>query len=273
MSSSSHSPILVSSRPVYPFAYQLIPALSKTTTASPNVMTDGYISYTFSPRGADYFFKFLLKVRSVRELRVALEYNRFLVYNQPSVLPPPISMDAYQRPRWLLDFIAETARGTVVPQEIWMPQAPQDHQRHIADANLQMPIFFMQLNGAVGIPLRLAASRTTNGSLAGGTYPALMGGRVTTHFCLKWLGYSEFRRQIELQAHGVPLTIERLVHKIGSFVDAFVQESANAPSSYPQWRVGTHPTVITRENITIMGLVHVSAGTWMPILQLNRHIV
>lgn len=37
-----------------------------------------------------------------------------------------------------------------------------------------------------------------------------------------------------------------------------------------QWRIG--PGGIQRRDITLIGAIHVSAGTWMPIMQLNRYI-
>ena len=37
-----------------------------------------------------------------------------------------------------------------------------------------------------------------------------------------------------------------------------------------QWHIG--PGLIQHHDITLIGAIHVSAGTWMPILQLNRYI-
>jgi hypothetical protein len=37
----------------------------------------------------------------------------------------------------------------------------------------------------------------------------------------------------------------------------------------PMWRIGQ---TIQPSSIIIIGAVHVSAGSWMPILQLNRYI-
>jgi len=39
----------------------------------------------------------------------------------------------------------------------------------------------------------------------------------------------------------------------------------------PKWHIGE--TGIKPSDIVIIGAVHVSAGTWMPILQLNRFII
>ena len=37
-----------------------------------------------------------------------------------------------------------------------------------------------------------------------------------------------------------------------------------------RWRTG--PGGITRVDVIVIGAVHVSAGSWMPILQLNRYV-
>ena len=38
----------------------------------------------------------------------------------------------------------------------------------------------------------------------------------------------------------------------------------------PRWRIG--PNSITRNDIILVGVVHVSSGSWMPIIQLNRRL-
>jgi hypothetical protein len=39
----------------------------------------------------------------------------------------------------------------------------------------------------------------------------------------------------------------------------------------PRWRIGQNG--ITRNDIILVGVVHVSSGSWMPIIQLNRLFV
>lgn len=38
-----------------------------------------------------------------------------------------------------------------------------------------------------------------------------------------------------------------------------------------RWRIG--PGGITRADVIVIGAVRVSAGSWMPILQLNRYVL
>lgn len=47
--------------------------------------------------------------------------------------------------------------------------------------------------------------------------------------------------------------------------------SSEIPDGFPQWRIG--PNAIGRQDITIVGVAHVSSGSWMPILQLNRSLL
>ena len=39
----------------------------------------------------------------------------------------------------------------------------------------------------------------------------------------------------------------------------------------PRWQIGM-PNGITMEEVMVVGAIHVSAGSWMPIIQLTRHM-
>jgi hypothetical protein len=41
-------------------------------------------------------------------------------------------------------------------------------------------------------------------------------------------------------------------------------------TSDPRWRIGMNE--ITQRDVKIVGAVHVSAGSWMPIIQLTRYV-
>ncbi|KAI0031275.1 hypothetical protein K488DRAFT_71527 [Vararia minispora EC-137] len=147
----------------------------------------------------------------------------------------------------VLDYHFPCGTGTVVPQHMWEPLQRGDRYRHVQGATLQCPIFFKQ-RGTLGIPLQYAAGGYTDG-IESGNYQAPLGDKTTTHLSLSWPGYNPFRQQVEIKdsAHR-PITIAKLA------------EHHRAQS-------------IGREDITIVGLVHVSAGTWMPIIRLNRGVL
>ena len=49
------------------------------------------------------------------------------------------------------------------------------------------------------------------------------------------------------------------------------QEAQRIHGDDPNWRVGT--SGITKEDVILIGVVHVSQGSWQPILQLNRFVL
>jgi len=50
-----------------------------------------------------------------------------------------------------------------------------------------------------------------------------------------------------------------------------VQEAERLEGQDPNWRVGAGG--VTKEQVILIGVVHVSQGSWQPILQLNRYVV
>ena len=54
--------------------------------------------------------------------------------------------------------------------------------------------------------------------------------------------------------------------------DTFHQEFDDAcvDNHAERWRIG--PGGITRADVIVIGAINVSAGSWMPILQLNRYV-
>jgi hypothetical protein len=44
----------------------------------------------------------------------------------------------------------------------------------------------------------------------------------------------------------------------------------NSHGTDPRWKIGPHG--ITQEHVKIIGAVQVSAGSWMPILQLSYYV-
>lgn len=51
----------------------------------------------------------------------------------------------------------------------------------------------------------------------------------------------------------------------------WLQEAESLEGQDPNWRVGVGG--ITKEQVILVGAVHVSQGSWQPILQLNRYVV
>ncbi|VDB83175.1 unnamed protein product [Peniophora sp. CBMAI 1063] len=234
-------------------------------SSSSFLTVDGYIAYTFRPQHAHYYLSYLLGVNATTLQPIAWA-NRLLIAHPAVTHASPHCNSSDGRPLWLVDYRADVSRGAVVPQNLFMPSGEDNRQRHAINAQLQLPIFFVHVDGRVGISLAEAVAGHST-TLSGAHQFSAMGGKSTTHFYVNWPGYHEYKKQVEIQdAHHRPITLSRLARRIGSFIDSFIQ--ANSTVYNPsQWRLGSG--AITRDHIIIVGLMQVSAGTWQPIIQLH----
>ena len=91
----------------------------------------------------------------------------------------------------------------------------------------------------------------------------------------QWRGYHEFRRQISTRddtVHHSTVTLSKFAQHVGRSVDAFLKTAqVNWVNPAPQWLIGGRG--IQPHEIIIIGATQVSSGSWMPILQLARHIL
>jgi len=149
---------------------------------------DGYISQTFRPNSAEHYLRYLLKTN-----RSGLSLNQtsqtllnqdgsgvFVARSIPDdISPPPSLQDRNGHPLWLLDYsIVQT--GTVIPQVRWSPENVNDHRQHVAEAILQMPIYFVQQTGVLGLSLDDAINGRCQ-TLRDSRVQAQLGGKTTTH--------------------------------------------------------------------------------------------
>ncbi|KAH9007954.1 hypothetical protein EDB83DRAFT_2459501 [Lactarius deliciosus] len=219
-----------------------------------SLLVDGYISQTFQSRRAEQYFLDLRKRKYIPPIEIVFYPDReghfFLVGRQ--VLEQPT-------PSLLLDRTV-VDRGTVVPQTMWAPHTIADKKQHVKEAVLQMPIFFEGVDGRLGLTLEASAAGRCHG-LRNAQHIVPLGQNSTTHVRIAWPGYREFKRQVQIRdetSKHSPISISRFVHHIGRSVDAFL-------------KIG--PCGIRRNDIMIIGAIHVSSGSWMPILQLSRYII
>ena len=150
-------------------------------------------------------------------------------------------------PLYLIDY-SIVGTGTVIPQARWYPENINDHRQHVADAILQMPIFFVQQNGTLGISLNDAINGRLQ-NLRDARMQAPLGGRATTHIRIgvcgrwrprlvsftltilgayQWRGYDEFKRQVQIRDETPsknPITIAKFAQHVGRSVEAFLQVS------------------------------------------------
>jgi len=93
----------------------------------------------FSPQDADAFFTLLLRIpdfRSHVSYWWGVWYIDYVQQESPTHLP--------------LDFSARGTEGTIIPQRRWTPANEVDIRRHVQEAALQLPVFFVNRNGSVG---------------------------------------------------------------------------------------------------------------------------
>jgi len=144
---------------------------------TPDFFTDGYIAYTFTPLGAEICLANLFKI-DPQTVQRFLHQSAFFVWNQP-LLPhltsSPLNFNGHRA--WLLDYSIRPG-GTVVPQQLWFPQGQGDWRRYVEQAPLQMPLFFMQEDGTLGVPIANAAAGQM--FLRGARHPAPFGEKTTT---------------------------------------------------------------------------------------------
>jgi hypothetical protein len=123
-------------------------------------LTDGYISYTFTPQIAEFLLaQLLFKVDNSRSIEAFLDPNRsgaYFVFNHPSHFsPPPLTM--YGRGAWVLDYCVRTG-GSVVPQKLCFPQGEGNRRRYVDQAPFRIPVFFVGRDEGLGVPVLNAAA-------------------------------------------------------------------------------------------------------------------
>jgi len=148
-----------------------------------------------------------------------------------------------------------------------------DKKHHVEEAELQLPIFFQCDDGKLGLTLEAAAAGRCHGLIGAQSF-APLGLKSTTHIRIVWPGYVEWKRQVQIRdetSQRNPISMFRFAFHIGRSVKAFIENCQPDPGRPNlQWRMGGGG--IQPDEIVIVGAAHVSAGSWMPILQLNRYI-
>ncbi|KAH9046189.1 hypothetical protein EDB84DRAFT_1265376 [Lactarius hengduanensis] len=187
------------------------------------LLIDGYISQTFHSQAAEQYFLDLLRNASIPPHTI-LSYTRreygFFVRSVPPHIPARFSNPPGH---WLLDH-SIVSNGTVVPQTMWSP-AGTGRRQNVEGAELQMPIFFENKDGGLGLSLEASIDRRCH-VLRHAIHPAPLGQRTTTHIRIVWPGYKNYKRQIptrdESRAHK-PITMARFVRLVGRAVNNFLQ--------------------------------------------------
>jgi hypothetical protein len=120
---------------------------------SPNdILVDGFLAHMFSPQDAYVFLTLLLRTPDfLRYYHVNyLQGVWSITQNAPLHVHQPSLEASTQNPPLALDFSVQATQGTVVLQRRWIPTEEDNVRRHVQEAALQLPIFFVKQNGGVG---------------------------------------------------------------------------------------------------------------------------
>ena len=144
------------------------------------VRSDGFLVRMFGQRDAAFFIESLLNMnaRDVYLVGNVPGWPNALMVQRPSVGDTRYDALVNNHPLWLLDFIPLPIFH-VVPQKIWTPPNQSDWRRYVEQANLRMPVFFVQNDGAVGLPLPRAAVGDTTSLRPADSAAPLGGGHST----------------------------------------------------------------------------------------------
>jgi hypothetical protein len=106
---------------------------------------------------------------------------RFIARAAADTFPATLSQGPGDHPSWLIDYSIASI-GTVVSQSLWSPRSNSDARQYVADAPLQLPIFFNQRDsdGILGISLDDAANGRCQ-NLRDANMQAHLGGKYTTY--------------------------------------------------------------------------------------------
>ncbi|KAH8982083.1 hypothetical protein EDB92DRAFT_136210 [Lactarius akahatsu] len=232
-----------------------------------HLLIDGYIASTFGPQPAEAYHCTLLR----REPRF-LQPENLPGYPGTFFAVPPHRPDLNPHQPQTLWAIDQAVRnqGTVIRQQIWVPRNQHGF--------LCPPIFFFHRNGGLGLPLNQAAGGNCM-SLQGASQPAPLGDTCSTHaeIRINWHGYSPWSGQILIRTQGQGqeiIRLEKFVMHVARKVQKFMTLMTEARQPYnngeQRWYIGAGG--ITPDGVTLIGVVHVSQGSWMPILQLNHFV-
>ncbi|KAH9955296.1 hypothetical protein BC827DRAFT_1141698 [Russula dissimulans] len=227
----------------------------------------------FGPEDVGSYLPRILRVETQPlRLNVSHEWPQVFFITSPVVQNARPCLSINGQPAWLLDYAIQPV-GTVVPQMIWSPRLFSGSQRS-ANLLLRMPIFFAQTDRVnIGLPLVQAVAGDCKTLLNAGA-AAPVGDCSTTYIRINWPGYPEWTTQIMIKdqtSEHNTISLEKFARRLASVVSRFMNEAQKTHCREPNWLVGIGG--ITVEQVILIGAIHVSQGSWQPILQLNRYVV
>ncbi|CDO77674.1 hypothetical protein BN946_scf184969.g25 [Trametes cinnabarina] len=189
-----------------------------------------------------------------------------------------------KEPVRMLEFAEEIGHPfctPLVPQPDYKPHTQSDRPRYVEEAELEGPIFFWTLftDGSgrtfktLGIPL-LDAFNSRFVDLMDRDDPMFQERGPQVSIRINWPGYAPWGRQIptrDFRSPPLPVTRSKLARNVAKTVQRFILEMdgrAMDDNAQEAWRVGERH--IQLGDLMLIGLQHVSMGSWQAHLRLMR---
>jgi len=249
--------------------------MSSRNISREELLIDGYVSHTFGPQDAEAYFSALLMSRP-QHIQWQIIPPEGIFY---AAAPPCLDSNQDDQEAWAIDRAIKHT-GRVIPQHIWTPRLSPDVQRYVRHETLRPPILFIHEDGgSLGLSLREAAAGNCM-CIRGAEQAARVGPSNHVQLRINWCGYRhlDWSDQIMTSFHKVSLRRETV--SLGKFakyaagrVLKFMETAKFQPyrddfhSDQQHWLIADHH--ITPRHVILIGVVQVSQGSWMPILQLN----
>ncbi|KAI9462520.1 hypothetical protein F5148DRAFT_219848 [Russula earlei] len=180
---------------------------------------------------------------------------------------PKLALEEEEREE-LFDCMADLYMGTIVPQPTWIGVSEK--------TGVCCPVFFVQRNGALGVSYENhGAARNLLYNAMAGAPGLLRRSNQNIRTRIQWPGYKVFHYEFrifdrKLGKH-VPIPMFRLVERVARGIHRLYMEGERDPDTFKEhWELGDNG--IRLNEISVIGLLHISKGTWMPMLQLSRHV-
>ncbi|KAF7794318.1 hypothetical protein EIP86_005452 [Pleurotus ostreatoroseus] len=183
--------------------------------------------------------------------------------------------------------------ATMIPQRVYRPHTQSDRRRYVEEVDLEAPIMFYTSHpDGLGISCRDALNCKFARLVGRDDQMFVNRGpsvsirlMVRAPFSLKrrhdteqlpvqWPGYAPWSRQIptrDFRSPPGPITRSKLAKNVAKTVQRFLEEMRLKPmeeDADPRWRVANR---ITIDALELVGLQHVSMGSWQAHLRIRPH--
>ncbi|KAI0077715.1 hypothetical protein K474DRAFT_1595420 [Panus rudis PR-1116 ss-1] len=164
--------------------------------------------------------------------------------------------------------------NSLIPQRTYRPNTQSDRRRYVEEVALEPPIMFFVSSpeNYCGIPCRDALNNRFI-RLSGRDDPMFINRGPSVSIRINWPGYAPWSRQIptrDFRTPPGPITRAKLAKNVAKTIDRFIkdmQEKRMEDDADPRWRVGDHGG-ISIDRLELVGLQHVSMGSWQAHLRL-----